>query len=73
MSPESDSQNNKKPQSNYIGIGIALGAGIGTALGAGLGVAFDFFPMSIGVGTGIGAGMGIVIGAVLQQASQNEK
>ncbi|MDA3846473.1 MAG: hypothetical protein PF505_08000 [Vallitaleaceae bacterium] len=45
--------------SQYMAIGIALGAGIGVALGAGV----DNLAAFIGVGTALGAGVGVAVGA----------
>lgn len=53
----------KTEDTNYVGLGIALGAGVGVALGA----AFN----NLAMGVALGAGLGVVLGAVLY--SQKKK
>ena len=53
-----------------VGVGVAVGAGVGVAVGAGVGVAIDGIAVGVGVGTavgvatgvGVGTGVGVVVG-----------
>jgi MFS family permease len=56
-------------ETNYLGVGIAIGAGLGVAYGVVLTAATDN-PAFLGVGIAVGTGTGISIGVALNERSK---
>lgn len=54
----------KMKETNYMGVGVALGAGIGAALG----VAFG----NIAIGVAVGTGAGVAIGYSMSKKSKQD-
>ena len=56
----------KKEETSYLSLGIAIGLSLGTALGL---TVFD----NLGLGMGVGIALGVAIGAALDQQNKNNK
>jgi hypothetical protein len=58
-------------ETNYIGVGVAIGAGLGVAYGLVLSTTLDN-PAFLGAGIPLGVGPGIAIGAALNARSKRD-
>lgn len=62
----SDNKDNQdRPKTNYVGVGMAIGSGMGVSLGAAFGAAFGNVGMGVAFGVVFGTAFGLIIGIVL--------